>query len=163
MRVVATVFIAAALVAGRVEASRGLSESPKPKPEPSPMCETCEEFVTMGEAYLNDPATLNAITDKVNEVCETYAGTKHEAMVRAHNTSPSPPLVRALRSPDRLTRACNFQIWEGKEETHPRLSTETSPRPAHLAHRSTPFPSTRLPVREPPRDVRPEGHRRHQH
>jgi len=80
MRVVATVFIAAALVAGRVEASRGLSESPKPKPEPSPMCETCEEFVTMGEAYLNDPATLNAIADKVNEVCETYAGTKHESM-----------------------------------------------------------------------------------
>ena len=126
MRVVATVFIAAALVAGRVEASRGLSESPKPKPEPSPMCETCEEFVTMGEAYLNDPATLNAITDKVNEVCETYAGTKHEAMVRAHNTSPSPPLVRALRSPDRLTRACNFQIWEGKK------LTPDSPRRRHL-------------------------------
>ena len=136
MRVVATVFIAAALVAGRVEASRGLSESPKPKPEPSPMCETCEEFVTLGEAYLNDPATLNAIADKVNEVCETYAGTKHESMVRANNTSPLPPLVRALRSPDRLTRACNFQIWEG-QETRPRLSTETSPRPAHLADRST--------------------------
>ena len=120
MRVVATVFIAVALVAGRVEASRGLSESPKPKPEPSPMCETCEEFVTMGEAYLNDPATLNAITDKVNEVCETYAGTKHEAMVRAHNTSPSPPLVRALRSPDRLTRACNFQIWLGGKRNSPQ-------------------------------------------
>ena len=37
MRVVTTVFIAVALVAGRVEASRGLSESPKPKPEPSPI------------------------------------------------------------------------------------------------------------------------------
>ena len=106
MRVVATVFIAAALVAGRVEASRGLSESmkPKPKPEPSPMCETCEEFVTMGEAYLNDPATLNAITDKVNEVCETYAGTKHEAMVRAHNTSPSPPWSEPCALPT-LSRA----------------------------------------------------------
>ena len=98
MRVVATVFIAAALVAGRVEASRGLSQSPKPKPEPSPMCETCEEFVTMGEAYLNDPATLNAITDKVNEVCETYAGTKHEAMVRCrprpHSSLPGRTLAR---------------------------------------------------------------------
>lgn len=96
MRVIATVFVAAALVAGRVEASRGLSESPKPTP--SPMCETCEEFVTMGEAYLNDPATLNAITDKVNEVCETYAGTKHEAMVRCrprpHSSLPGRTLAR---------------------------------------------------------------------
>jgi len=102
MRVIATVFVAAALVAGRVEASRDLSESPKPTP--SPMCETCEEFVTMGEAYLNDPATLNAITDKVNEVCETYAGTKHEAMVRCRPRPHSSLPGRALAD-RRPTRA----------------------------------------------------------
>ena len=126
MRVVATVFIAAALVAGRVEASRGLSESPKPKPEPSPMCETCEEFVTMGEAYLNDPATLNAITDKVNEVCETYAGTKHEAMVRAHNTSPLPPWSEPCALPT-VSRA-RVISRSGRE----KKLTPDSPRRRHL-------------------------------
>ena len=127
MRVIATVFVAAALVAGRVEASRDLSESPKPTP--SPMCETCEEFVTMGEAYLNDPATLNAITDKVNEVCETYAGTKHEAMVKCRPTPFLPPSrAEPSQTDDRLERACNFQIWKNSEESD--LSLPLSPRPA---------------------------------
>jgi len=149
MRVIATVFVAAALVAGRVEASRDLSESPKPTP--SPMCETCEEFVTMGEAYLNDPATLNAITDKVNEVCETYAGTKHEAMVRCRPTPFLPPSrAEPSQTDDRLERACNFQIWKNSGRIRSLTSAVTSSRP-------DPFLPLTVPPRVSPRPIQCES------
>lgn len=134
MRVIATVFVAAALVAGRVEASRDLSESPKPTP--SPMCETCEEFVTMGEAYLNDPATLNAITDKVNEVCETYAGTKHEAMCESMlemYVQKAIDVINTDYTPDVLcaeAKLCPGDEPSGADEA--RVATEPTEVPASL-------------------------------
>ena len=148
MRVIATVFVAAALVAGRVEASRDLSESPKPTP--SPMCETCEEFVTMGEAYLNDPATLNAITDKVNEVCETYAGTKHEAMVRCRPTPSSlPPGPNPRETTDSSARVISRS---GRTAEESDLSTS-----AVTSSRADPFLPLTVPPRVSPRPIQCES------
>jgi len=134
MRVIATVFVAAALVAGRVEASRDLSESPKPTP--SPTCETCEEFVTMGEAYLNDPATLNAITDKVNEVCETYAGTKHEAMCESMlemYVQKAIDVINTDYTPDVLCAEAKLCPGdEPSEADEARVATEPTEIPASL-------------------------------
>ena len=144
MRAIATVFVAAALVAGRVEASRGLSESPKPTP--SPMCETCEEFVTMGEAYLNDPATLNAITDKVNEVCETYAGTKHEAMVRCRPTPFLPPGPSPRETTDSSARVISRSGRTAKNQISHFRCHLVPRRPVPSADRSTPRLSSSRPV-----------------
>jgi hypothetical protein len=91
------------------------------------MCETCEEFVTMGEAYLNDPATLNAITDKVNEVCETYAGTKHEAMVRCRPTPFLPPGPNPRETTDSSARVISRS---GRTAEESDLPLPLSPRPA---------------------------------
>tara|TARA_B100001778_G_C18419800_1_gene552752 strand:- start:99 stop:587 length:489 start_codon:yes stop_codon:yes gene_type:complete len=81
-------------------------------------CVACKKFVADGEEYINDPSTLDQVSEEIKELCEDQAGERAEMVRSVREGGRARNARRRARDPRRARVASH--------PTSPRKSSRAS-------------------------------------